>query len=76
MSKENRHFYEFGPFRIDTLNRQLLRDDQVVPLKAKAVETLLLLIQNRGDVIEKDEAQRQPAAGVEPEVAAMGERGR
>jgi hypothetical protein len=29
-----------------------------------------------GDVIEKDEAQRQPAAGVEPEVAAMGECGR
>ena len=59
MSKENRHFYEFGPFRIDTLNRRLLRDQQVVPLKAKAVETLLLLIQKRGDVIEKDELMQR-----------------
>src|SRR5256885_435458 len=59
MSKENRHFYEFGPFRIDTLNRQLRRDDQVVPLKAKAVDTLLLLIQNHGNVIEKDELMQR-----------------
>ena len=59
MTKENRHFYEFGPFRIDTLNRQLLRDEQVVPLKAKAVDTLLLLIQNRGDLIEKDELMQR-----------------
>src|SRR5207253_10092908 len=58
-SKENRHFYEFGPFRIDTLNRQLLRDEQVVPLKAKAVDTLLLLIQNRGDLIEKNELMQR-----------------
>ena len=39
MSQENRHFYEFGPFRIDTRNRQLLRENEVVPLKAKAVDT-------------------------------------
>jgi Tol biopolymer transport system component/DNA-binding winged helix-turn-helix (wHTH) protein len=55
MSQQNRHFFEFGPFQIDTLNRQLLRDGEVVPLKAKAVDTLLLLIQSRGDVVEKDD---------------------
>lgn len=55
MSKENRRFFEFGPFRIDTLNRQLWRDGEVVPLKAKAVDTLLLLIDRRGDVVEKNE---------------------
>ena len=54
MSKEIKHFYEFGPFRIDTVNRRLMRDGEVVPLKAKAVDTLLLLIQHRGDVVEKD----------------------
>src|SRR6266576_2597518 len=59
MTKENRHFYEFGPFRIDTLNRQLRRDEQVVPLKAKAVDTLLLLIQSRGDLVEKDELMQR-----------------
>src|SRR5947199_3287472 len=55
MSKENRQVFEFGPFRIDTVNRQLMRDGEVVPLKAKAVDTLLLLIENRGDVLEKDD---------------------
>jgi Tol biopolymer transport system component/DNA-binding winged helix-turn-helix (wHTH) protein len=55
MSKENRRFYEFGPFRIDTTNRQLVREGQVVPLKGKVVDTLLLLIENRGNVVEKGE---------------------
>src|ERR1041385_9148944 len=59
MSKENRHFYEFGPYRIDTRNRQLLRENEVVPLKAKAVETLLVLIESRGDVVEKDELMQR-----------------
>lgn len=59
MSKENRRFYEFGPFRIDTRNRQLLRENEVVPLKAKAVDTLLLLIEMRGDVVEKDELMQR-----------------
>ena len=59
MSKENRHSYEFGPFRIDTRNRQLLRENEVVPLKAKAVDTLLLLIESQGDVVEKDELMQR-----------------
>jgi DNA-binding winged helix-turn-helix (wHTH) protein len=59
MSKENRHFYEFGPFRIDTRNRQLLRENEVVLLKAKAVDTLLLLIESRGDVVEKDDLMQR-----------------
>ncbi len=55
MSKENRRFYEFGAFRLDTINRCLRRNGEQVPLKAKAVETLLLLIERRGDVVEKDD---------------------
>jgi len=55
MSKQNKRIFEFGPFSIDTVNRQLLRDGDVVPLKAKAVDTLLLLIENNGDVVEKDD---------------------
>src|SRR5947207_14955695 len=58
MSKENRQLFEFGPFRIDTINRQLMRDGEVVPLKAKAVDTLLLLIGSRGDVVEKDDLMK------------------
>ena len=58
MSKENRQLFEFGPFCIDTINRQLMRDGEVVPLKAKAVDTLLLLIGSRGDVVEKDDLMK------------------
>lgn len=58
MSMQNRQVFEFGPFSIDTVNRQLRRDGELVPLKAKAVETLLLLIEHRGDVVEKDELMK------------------
>jgi DNA-binding winged helix-turn-helix (wHTH) protein len=55
MSKQNKRIFEFGPFSLDTVNRQLRRDGELVPLKAKAVDTLLLLLESRGDVVEKDE---------------------
>jgi len=55
MSKENKHFYEFGAFRIDTVNRLLLSNGEPVPLKAKAIDTLLLLIEHNGQVVEKDD---------------------
>ena len=55
MSKENKHFYEFGVFRIDTVNRLLLNNGEPVPLKAKAIDTLLLLVEHNGEVVEKDE---------------------
>lgn len=55
MSQQTRRLYEFGPFRIDTANRLLLRDGKPIALKPKVVETLLLLIENSGRVVEKDE---------------------
>jgi DNA-binding winged helix-turn-helix (wHTH) protein/TolB-like protein/Flp pilus assembly protein TadD len=55
MSQQARRLYEFGPFRIDTANRLLLRDGKPVALKPKVVETLLVLIENSGRVVEKDE---------------------
>lgn len=58
MTKQNKRIFEFGAFNIDTVNRQLRRDGEVVPLKAKAIDTLLLLIENRGDVVEKDEVMQ------------------
>ncbi|HEV8486867.1 MAG TPA: hypothetical protein VGV87_25200, partial [Blastocatellia bacterium] len=32
MGKQAKHFYEFGAFCLDTVNRVLLRDGEVVPL--------------------------------------------
>jgi len=55
MSQQARRLYEFGPFRIDTANRLLLRDGKPVALKPKVVDTLLVLIENSGRVLEKDE---------------------
>ena len=54
MSAESQHFYEFGRYRIDTGERVLLRDQEVVPLTPKVFEILLVLVQNSGQVISKD----------------------
>jgi DNA-binding winged helix-turn-helix (wHTH) protein/TolB-like protein/tetratricopeptide (TPR) repeat protein len=50
-----RHIYEFGAFRVDESRRLLLREGVPVPLKPKAVETLLVLLRNRGRVVAKEE---------------------
>src|ERR1700687_1303099 len=47
--------YEFGPFRLDLGEHRLLRDDQVLRLTPKALQTLALLIQNSGHLVQKDE---------------------
>jgi DNA-binding winged helix-turn-helix (wHTH) protein/TolB-like protein/cytochrome c-type biogenesis protein CcmH/NrfG len=55
MSKLARQFYEFGPFRVDAAKRLLLRDGEMVSVAPKAYEILLVLLQNSGRVMEKDE---------------------
>jgi TolB-like protein/DNA-binding winged helix-turn-helix (wHTH) protein/Tfp pilus assembly protein PilF len=52
---EGKHFYEFGPFRLDPAERSLLRDGKAVPLTPKAFELLVLLVENRGHLLKKDE---------------------
>lgn len=59
MSRPARHFYEFGPFRVDVANRLLLREGQPVPLTIKAFDTLLALVENSGQVLEKDELMKR-----------------
>jgi Tol biopolymer transport system component/DNA-binding winged helix-turn-helix (wHTH) protein len=49
-----KHFYEFGPFRLDATERLLLREGQHIPLTPKAFETLMALVENGGHVIDKD----------------------
>jgi len=55
MSNEASRYYEFGPFLLDPARRLLLRDGKPVSLTAKAFDTLLLLIENRERIVEKDE---------------------
>jgi TolB-like protein/tetratricopeptide (TPR) repeat protein len=47
--------YEFGPFRVDTRERQLIRDGEVVPLRPKVFDILLMLVQNSGHILTKDD---------------------
>jgi Tol biopolymer transport system component/DNA-binding winged helix-turn-helix (wHTH) protein len=54
MSKQIKHFYEFGEFRLDLNERILLRQNKVVALTPKAFETLLVLVQHSGHIVEKD----------------------
>jgi DNA-binding winged helix-turn-helix (wHTH) protein/tetratricopeptide (TPR) repeat protein len=59
--------YEFGPFRVDPRERRLLRAGDVVPLTPKVFDILLLLVQNNGHVLSKDEMMKLvwPDASVE-----------
>lgn len=55
MHAKTKHFYQFGAFRLDTVRRRLMHQDQVITLAPKAYELLLLLLENRARVVEKDE---------------------
>ncbi len=55
MVEESKHLYAFGPFQLDPAQRLLFRNGEIVPLTPKAVETLLLLVENRGQLVTKDE---------------------
>jgi DNA-binding winged helix-turn-helix (wHTH) protein/Flp pilus assembly protein TadD len=51
--------YEFGPFRLDPAEKTLWRDGQPVPLTPKAFDTLLILVERSGHLVEKDDLIRQ-----------------
>lgn len=55
MRPENRLLYEFGPFRLDARKRRLLIDGEIVSLTPKAIETLLLLVERQGKLVEREE---------------------
>src|SRR5712691_5048700 len=54
MPRQIRHLYEFGPFRLDPEKPCLWRDGEPVPLTPKAVETLLVLVQQNGKLVERE----------------------
>jgi Tol biopolymer transport system component/DNA-binding winged helix-turn-helix (wHTH) protein len=47
--------YEFEDFRLDAAHLMLYRDDKTIPLKPKVIETLVALVERRGEVVGKDE---------------------
>jgi TolB-like protein/DNA-binding winged helix-turn-helix (wHTH) protein/Flp pilus assembly protein TadD len=52
------HLYQFGEFGLDAQNRVLKRAGTTTPLTPKAFDALLLLVQNAGRVVTKDELMK------------------
>src|SRR6185295_1543992 len=54
MGEPLKHFYEFGRFSVNTAERVLLRDGEVVPLTPKVFDILITLVESSGQVVSKD----------------------
>ncbi len=59
MHQKTRHFYSFGPFRLDARECLLNLDGKPVPLAPKAFEALLMLVENAGQLVDKDDLMRR-----------------
>ena len=73
MSQSAQVLYEFGPFRLDPSQELLVEGTQKVPLTPKAYQTLLVLLENRGRTLNKDELLQKvwPDAFVEEATLAQ-----
>ncbi|PYT07207.1 MAG: hypothetical protein DMF60_07585, partial [Acidobacteria bacterium] len=58
-SNTSRRLYSFGPFQLDTEEQILRRDGQPLPLKPKIFDLLVVLVENSGRVVCKDELMKQ-----------------
>jgi DNA-binding winged helix-turn-helix (wHTH) protein len=59
MVLQAKQLYEFGQFRLDPQERLLLRDGEPIPLTPKAFDMLLVLVENGGRLLEKEELMRR-----------------
>ena len=58
MLASEKHLYDFGPFRLDLKSRMMLRGSEYVALTPKALETLAVLVENSGRIVDKEELLR------------------
>src|ERR1700757_275889 len=56
---DREEIFEFGQFRVDLRRRSLAREGQAVALSGKAFEILRVLLEQRGEVVDKDALMRQ-----------------
>src|SRR5580692_4317659 len=59
MNEKTRYFYCFGPFRLDPGECLLNLDGKPVPLAPKAFEALVILVENAGHLVDKDDLMRR-----------------
>jgi DNA-binding winged helix-turn-helix (wHTH) protein/TolB-like protein/Tfp pilus assembly protein PilF len=55
---KKKRFFEFGEFKLDVRERALLHNGEAVQLAPKAFDTLVMLVENAGSLVEKDEMMR------------------
>src|SRR5215467_13275365 len=58
MRQKSGYLYEFGPFVLDTAQHLLLRQGEPVPLTPKTYDALVVLVENAGRMLTKDELMR------------------
>jgi len=51
--------YEFDEFRLETAERRLLRNGSTIPLAPRVFDTLVVLVENSGRLLPKDELMRR-----------------
>ena len=59
MGQPDSHSYEFGRFRLKTAERILLREGELVPLTPKVYDILIILVENSGQVVAKDDLMKR-----------------
>ena len=59
MAQPDSHSYDFGRFRLKTAERILLREGELVPLTPKVFDILITLVENRGQVVAKDDLMKR-----------------
>lgn len=57
-SQQTERIYEFGPFRVNAVKRLLLRDGVPVLITSKVFDTLLVLVEHSGEVLQKDQLMK------------------
>jgi DNA-binding winged helix-turn-helix (wHTH) protein/Tol biopolymer transport system component len=63
--------YTFGPFTLDMEARSLLRDGEPISMTGKTLDVLVVLVQNRGRLVDKDELLSRVWAGTIVEEASL-----
>src|SRR5438876_4918531 len=58
MTKPKRGCYVFGPFYLDPRERLLVREKEAVPLTPKSFDILVLLVENTGHLVTKEELMK------------------
>jgi DNA-binding winged helix-turn-helix (wHTH) protein len=59
MPHSNNLCYEFGPFKLNVAQRTLSRDGNVISLPPKATDILLVLLQNAGELVHKEDLMKE-----------------